>query len=164
MPDKENPNNEETSALEKLMQIKNGAFDPKTITSEERQEMVEHLWMSEAQTEAAMAHLLKVSIKTIQRDKDVIRKRNAERLTPEGKSKIIGELLGKLTSTHENLMRLARSKDGSIQETAQAGSYATSAILEMGKMLQSLGYLDSAGQKIDVSIREEEPTPSKLKV
>jgi pheromone shutdown protein TraB len=125
--------------------------------------MVEHLWMSEAQTEAAMAHLLKVSIKTIQRDKDVIRKRNAERLTPEGKSKIIGELLGKLTSTHENLMRLARSKDGSIQETAQAGSYATSAILEMGKMLQSLGYLDSAGQKIDVSIREEEPTPSKLK-
>lgn len=163
MPDKEDPNNEDVSPLEILAQIKNGILDPKSLSPEKRQEVVEHLWMAESQKEAVIAHIVKVSIKTVQRDKDIIRERNAKRLTPEGKSKIIGELIGKLITTHENLMRLSGTKDGSIQESAQAGIYATNAILELGKMLQSLGYLDSAGQQININVREEEPTPAKLK-
>lgn len=163
MPDKENSNNEDVSPIEILTQIKNGILDPKSLSAEKRQEVVEHLWLAESQKEAVIAHILKKSVKTIQRDKDIVRERNAKRLTPEGKSKIVGELIGKLITTHENLMRLSGSKDGSIQENAQAGIYATNAILELGKMLQGLGYLNSTGQRINISIREEEPTPDKLK-
>lgn len=163
MPDKEDFNNEDVSPIEILAQIKNGTLDPKSLSSEKRQEVVEYLWLSESQKEAVIAHILKKSVKTIQRDKDIIRERNAKRLTPEGKTKIIGELIGKLTTTHENLIRLSSAKDGSIQENAQAGIYATNAILELGKMLQGLGYLDSAGHQININVREEEPTPSKLK-
>lgn len=163
MPDKDQPVKDELSTLEILGQIKNKMIDPETISTEKRQNCVEHLWLVEAQSVAVMAHLFKVCDKTIRRDKDEIRIRNSKKLTPEGRSMILSELLEKLTSTHENLMRLARSKDGSVQETGQAGSYATAAILDMVKLLQSLGYLKSAGTQIDVNIHEEETTPAKLK-
>jgi len=163
MSNKENPVKEELSTLEILAQIRNQTLDPETLSAEQRQNCVEHLWLVEAQPVAVMAHLFKVCDKTIRRDKDDIRIRNSKKLTPEGRSMILSELLEKLTSTHENLMRLARSKDGSIQETGQAGSYATSAILDMVKILQSLGYLKSEGTQIDVNIHEEEATPAKLK-
>lgn len=165
MPDKEDPGKEEasTSTLQNIADIKNGVLDPKTLSDEDRQDIVEHLWMTEAQSEAVIGHFLKVTDRTIRRDKEKIRIQNAKKLSPEGRSSLLSELMQKLTSTHENLMRLARSKDGSVQENSQSGIYATSAILDMVKILQSLGYLTAKGQEINVNIHEEEMTPAKLK-
>lgn len=157
------PDDEKTSTLQKIADIKNGILDPKTLSSEDRQDIVEHLWMTEAQSESVIGHFLKVTDRTVRRDKEEIRIRNAKKLSPEGRANLLSELMQKLTSTHENLMRLARSKDGSVQENSQAGIYATSAILDMVKILQSLGYLTARGQEINVNIHEEEMTPAKLK-
>jgi len=163
MPDKENPSNERTSTLQRIADIKNGVLDPKTLSDEDRQDIVEHLWMTEAQSESIIGHFLKVTDRTVRRDKEKIRIRNAKKLSPEGRSSLLSELMQKLTSTHENLMRLARSKDGSVQENSQSGIYATNSIIEMIKILQTLGYLTMKGQEISVNIHEEEMTPAKLK-
>jgi hypothetical protein len=166
MSDEEKPINEETPILEILTQIKNGIRDPKKLPTDIRRDCVEHLWHVEGQPTAVIAQLLKVSDKTIQRNKDAIRERNAKKLTQEDRLKILGDLLAKGTAAHENLMRLARSKDGSIQEKAQSGYYAWKAIEEQGELLQSLGYFPSKPMQIEADIHyshEEEMTPAQLK-
>jgi len=166
MSDEEHPINEETPILEILTQIKNGIRDPKKLPTDIRRDCVEHLWHVEGQPTAVIAQLLKVSDKTIQRNKDAIRERNAKKLTQEDRLKILGDLLAKGTAAHENLMRLARSKDGSIQEKAQSGYYAWKGIEEQVELLQSLGYFPSKPMQIEADIhysREEEMTPAQLK-
>lgn len=166
MSDEERSINEETPVLEILKQIRDGTRDPKKLPSEIRQDCVEHLWHVEGQSTAVIAQILAVSDKTILRAKDIIRERNAKKLTPEDRLKIIGELLSKGTATHENLMRLSRSKDGSIQEKSQAGYYTWKAIEEQAKLLQSLGYFPSKPMQIEADIHyshEEEMTPAQLK-
>jgi len=166
MSDEDRPINDETPVLDILKQIRDGVFDPKKLASEIRLDCVEHLWHVEAQPTAVMAHLLQVSDKTIQRDKNDIRERNAKKLTPEDRLKIIGELLSKGTAAHENLMRLSRSKDGSIQEKSQAGYYTWKAIEEQAKLLQSLGYFPSKPMQIEADIHyshEQDLTPAYLK-
>ena len=166
MSDEERSINEETPVLEILKQIRDRTRDPKKLPSEIRHDCVEHLWHVEGQSTAVIAQILAVSDKTILRAKDIIRERNAKKLTPEDRLKIIGELLSKGTATHENLMRLSRSKDGSIQEKSQAGYYTWKAIEEQAKLLQSLGYFPSKPMQIEADIHyshEEEMTPAQLK-
>jgi len=158
--------NEETPILEILKEIREGTRDPKKLPADIRQDCVEHLWHVEGQPTAMIAQILAVSDKTIRRDKEVIRERNAQKLTTNDRLKILGELLAKANTTHENLMRLARSKDGSLQEKGLVGSYASKAIEELIELYQSLGYFPSKPMQIEADIhysQEEESTPSKLK-
>lgn len=166
MPDEERPDNiEETPALQILAQIRDGTLDPKKILPEIRQDCVEHLWHVEGQPTAVIAQLLKVSDKTIRRDKDDIRERNAKKLTPEDRLKLLNEFMQKWTASQENLQRLSRSQTGSIQEKAQAGYFAMKAIKEQIEILQSLGifYEKPEQSEIDIHAHEEEVNPAKLK-
>ncbi|MFA5143278.1 MAG: hypothetical protein WC522_03805 [Candidatus Omnitrophota bacterium] len=166
MPDEERPDNiEESPALQILAQIRDGTLDPKKIPSEIRQDCVEHLWHVEGQPTAAIAQILKVSDKTIRRDKDDIRERNAKKLTPEDRLKLLNEFMSKWTASQENLQRLSRSQTGSIQEKSQAGYFAMKAIKEQIEILQSLGifYEKPEQSEIDIHAHEEEVNPAKLK-
>ena len=166
MPDEERPDNiEETPVLQIIAQIRDGTLDPKQIPQDIRLDCVEHLWYVEGQPTAAIAHVLKVSDKTIRRDKDAIRERNAKKLTPEDRLKLLNEFMSKWTASQENLQRLSRLKEGSIQEKSQAGYFATKAINEQIQILQSLGifYARPEQSEVDVHTHEEETTPAKLK-
>lgn len=167
MPNEERPNNiEEIPALQIISQIREGTLDPKKISSEMRQDCVEHLWIVEGQPTAVIANLLKVSDKTIRRDKDDIRERNSKKLTPEDREKLLEELLAKATASHENLHRLSRSKEGSIQEKGQTDYYAGKLILEQIAIGQTLGIFPKKSIQLEADIhykKEEETTPDKLK-
>lgn len=166
MSNKERSINEETPILEILTQIKNGIRDPKNLPTDIRRDCVEHLWHVEGQSTAVIAQILKVSDKTIQRNKDIIRERNAKKLTSEDRLKILGELLAKGTAAHENLMRLARSKEGSLQERSQSAYYACKILEEGIKSYQSLGYFPSKPMQIEADVHyshEEEMSPVQLK-
>lgn len=161
--DKKSESYEDTPVLQILKQIKDGVIDPKKLDSEIRQSCVEHLWCVEARTVAEMAHIFDVSDKTIRRDQDVIRERNAKKSSTDYTVKVFGELLEKATSAHENMMRISRSPDASAQEKAQAGFYAWKMIKEQIEIAQSLGVAPSEALKIEANIRQEEETPSQLK-
>jgi len=165
MPEDEKPQNyENTPVLKILKQIKDGIINPKKLDPEIRQGCVEHLWYTEARTVAEMAHILDVSDKTILRDRDVIRERNAKRSSTDYTVKVFGELLEKANCAHENMMRISRSADASAQEKAQAGYYAWKIIKEQIEIAQSLGVVPSQALRIEANIRQEEETsPAQLK-
>lgn len=152
-------NYENTPALQILKQIKDGVIDPKKLDSEIRQACVEHLWFVEGRAVAEIAHVLNVSDKTIRRDEDQIRKRNAQKPSADYSVEVFGELLQKAKSAHENMMRLSRSPDASVQEKAQAGFYAWKMIQQQIQIAQSLGVVSSQAFNIR---QEEEVTPKQL--
>jgi hypothetical protein len=112
--------------------------------------------MTEAQPVAVMAALLHVNEKTIRRDKDEIKARNAKKLSPEESLALLGELTAKITETTENLMRLARDNDGSVQEKAQAGMYAYQAIEGQIAILQKLGFAPSKPLLIEAKVHHHQ--------
>ncbi|MEW5894440.1 MAG: hypothetical protein AB1650_01595 [Candidatus Omnitrophota bacterium] len=168
MPDGKDSQPAAMPVLKILNQIRTGEINleeaplPKDI----RLECVEHLWITEAQPVATIAGILNVSEKTIRRDQDEIRERNQARLSPEESLKLVSELMTKFNSTHENLMRLARGKEGSVQEKAQSGYYAYKAIEGQIEILQKLGYAPNKPMTIEADIyhhQEEDMTVDQLK-
>jgi len=156
------------SVVQILTQIHSGELNleehplPKDI----RLECVDHLWMHELQSIAWIANYLKVSEKTIRRDQDEINARNAQKLSTEDTVNLVGELVAKLSASHENLMRLARDKQGSVQERAQAGMYASKAIEGQIAILQKLGFAPSKPLQIEADVRhhqEEDVSVDQLK-
>jgi len=135
-----NQNPDEQPILTLIQRIKDNLFDPRLLTKDQRMQCVEIL-SGEALTEATVAQILKVSIKTIARDIQAVRERNA--LTPNINfaKQIAGELVHKARLHHGYLMRLARNKDASTGEKTQAEFFAWRVLNEMIERLQSLGYL-----------------------
>jgi len=158
MPEEKGPDKTVTPVLTILRQIRNGEInlqnDP--LSTDLRVECVEYLWMTEAQPVAVMASLLHVNEKTIRRDKDEIKARNAKKLSPEESLALLGELTAKITETTENLMRLARDNDGSVQEKAQAGMYAYQSIQGQIAILQKLGFAPSKPLMIEAEVHHHQ--------
>lgn len=165
MSDESKPNiDPETPVIKILTQIRNEEISPKDLPKEIRLECVEYLWLTDTQPVAIIANALNVSEKTIRRDQDDIRKRRAKQPSTDYSMEVFGELLEKARSAHENMMRLARSSEGSIQEKAQAGFYAWKMIQQQIEIAQSLGVAPSQALKIEASVRQEEgTTPAQLK-
>ncbi len=140
-------NPDEQPILTLIQRIKDNLFDPRLLTKDQRMQCVEIL-SGEALTEATIAQILKVSIKTIARDIQTVRERNA--LTPNINfaKQIAGELVHKARLHHGYLMRLARNKDASTGEKTQAEFFAWRVLNEMIERLQSLGYLPLRPQEI----------------
>jgi len=168
MSDEQDSKQPVTPVLKILSQIKNGEIklEEKALSKDIRLECVDYLTSTEVQPIAVIASILNVSEKTIRRDQDEIRTRNAEKLTPEETIKLVGELVAKLSETNENLMRLGRDKNGSVQEKAQAGFYAYKVIEGQIAILQKLGYAPSKPLQIEADVRhhqDEEITVDQLK-
>jgi len=138
----ETPNQtpDEQPILSLIQRIKNNLFDPKFLTKDQRIQCVEIL-SGEALTEAAIAQILKVSIKTITRDVQALRERNAQTPSVNFAKQIIGELIHKARLHHGYLMRLARNKEISGPAKVQAEFSAWRVLNELIERLQSLGYL-----------------------
>lgn len=130
-----------------IQQIKNGSVAPETLTKELRQCCVEVL-LGEGYSVATMAQVLKRSDKTIKRDIEDIRERNA--ITPDINlaKKIIGELVMYARINRDHLMKLARIREASVSEKAQAEYLAFKVLAELVGKLQTLGYLPSKPQAI----------------
>lgn len=96
---------------------------------------------AEGSAVSQIAQLLNRSDRTVYRYLEEIRKKNA--LTPnlEWAKQFVGELVQKARTSHAYLLRLARSKDGSISEKAQAEFASWRVVKELTEKLQSLGFL-----------------------
>ena len=127
--------------------IKEGTIAPKTIPKGSRQGCVEVL-MGEGCTVAAIAKILSRSEKTITRDLQEIRQKNALVPSMNLAKEVIGEMFKHAHTHHSYLMRLARIKGASVMEKTQAEFGAWKVIKEFIERMQSLGYLPSRPQEI----------------
>jgi len=137
-------NNEpkEQPVLALIQQIKDNRINPETIDKDLRQQCVE-VFLGEGMTVSSIAQIFKKCEKTIRRDIEEIRERNA--LTPDINlaKKTIGEMVMYSRIHRDHLMRLARVKDASVSEKAQAEFFAAKVGIELIEKMQSLGYLPS---------------------
>jgi len=138
---------EEQPTFSLIQKIKDGAIAPETLDKELRQRCVEVL-LGEGYTIAAMAQVLKRSEKTIKRDLEDIRERNAISPDIDLAKKIIGEAVMYARINRDYLMKLARTKEASVAEKAQSEYYAFKVLIELMSKLQTLGYLPSKPQAI----------------
>lgn len=147
MADEEQGQDSEKPLLEIIQQIKEGLIPLRAIAKDLRQEIVEFLYF-QAQEVSSIAQFLKVSDKTVRRDVADIRKKNS--LSPNQKlvGMTVGEMLAINRQNINHLMRLARSKEGSVGEKAQAEYLAHRANMERIQRLQSLGYLPNQPQAV----------------
>jgi len=130
----------EKPLLTLIQEIKDGRVSADTIDKELRQQCVE-ICIAEGYSIASIAQIFNKCEKTIKRDVESIRDRNA--LTPdiELAKRLIGEMVNYARIHRDHLMRLARYKDTSVSEKAQAEYYAHRVEMEMVDKLQTLGYL-----------------------
>lgn len=145
-----------------IQQIREGRFDPKTLSKINRQACVEVLFL-EGYQEASLAYLFKVVDRTIRRDKEDIRRKNALENNPERVKELIGELLQKARNHHASLKRLSSTQGASVSERAQAEFASWRVEKEVIEKLQSLGYLPSKDAKI-ISYPLEEIKKDRVKI
>jgi hypothetical protein len=138
---------QEEPVLSLIQAIKDGKRDPKTLDKEMRQRCVE-VFLGEAYNIPQMAQLLKRHEKTIKRDIDEIRERNSLAPDLELAKRIISEFVWYSHIHRNHLMRLARDKNASVSEKAQAEYYAHLVGADLITKLQSLGYLPQAPKSI----------------
>lgn len=149
------PNDADKSAVQLLQDINSGILNPKLIDTSSRQKCVE-LLIAEGYTYPQISQVLRCSEKTIARDVKKIQSQNA--LTPnvEFAKELIGELFQKAITHHSYLMRLARSKDGSLAEKAQCEFFAWRVLREMADKFQSLGYLPTMPRQLELMVNAQE--------
>lgn len=126
--------------LDVIQQIKEGKLDPKTLDKEERQCCLVAM-LSEGFSTSTLAQILQVSDKTIRRDFKDIRLFNSFTPNVDFIKETAGELITYARMHRDHLMRLARSKEASVMEKAQAEMYAAQVFSSAVTKLQSIGYL-----------------------
>jgi len=148
-----NPKNErkEEPILTLIQQIKDGRTDPETIDKDTRQQCIE-VFIMEGCSVSAIAQIFKKCDKTIRRDLEEIRARNAVTPSVDMAKRIIGEFLTYSRVHIDHLMRLARTKDTSVSERAQAEYFAHRVMVDRITKLQTLGYLPLKPQQIIADI------------
>ncbi len=140
---------EEISATILLQKIKSNEINPKTLNPEERQACINLLVIGEGFTYAQTAQLLCCSEKTIQRDITEIRRRNSLNPSPELAKQLIGEMIVRAETHIAHLMRLSRSREGSVGERAQTEFFAWKITVDSMTKLQSFGYLPLIAQRFE---------------
>lgn len=133
--------------LTTIQHIKDGTINPKALDKDARQQCIEVL-LTQGYTHAQLAQIMNCSDKTIQRDMCEIRRRNSLTPHPELAKEIVGEMLQKVRNYEANLNQLARAKDGSVSEKAQAQFLGWRVFKECVEKLQTLGYLPLKPQEI----------------
>lgn len=145
--EKQKPGEDERTVLSIIQDIKNGALDPKTLSSEERQRSVEFL-LREGYTQEQAAQVFKTTDRTIRRDIVKFRNGNALTASSDFAKEIIGDMFRKATMHHAYLVRLARSTETGAMEKGQLEFLAWRVLKEMIEKMQFLGYLPLRPQEI----------------
>jgi len=132
--------NNERPILTVIQDIKSGSISAKALDKETRMQCVETL-MCEGYPVPQIAQVLDRSEKTIRRDIVLVRERNSINPNVDLAKRLIGDLIMKAETHSSFLMRLARSREGSVGERVQAEYLAWKTTDELMKLLQSMGFL-----------------------
>ncbi|MBF0216120.1 MAG: hypothetical protein HQL30_03885 [Candidatus Omnitrophica bacterium] len=130
----------EIPLLNLIQDLKDSRIDPGTIDKELRQQCIE-VFLGEGYSVPSIAQIFMKCDKTIRRDIEEIRDRNGLVPSLDLAKKTVGEVVVYARIHRDHLMRLARSRDTSVSERAQAEYFAHRVDMEVVDKLQTLGYL-----------------------
>lgn len=137
--------------LSLLQKIQSGAVDPKCIRPAERRLIVSYL-MADGYCTADMAQILKVSDRSIERDKKAIRETNALAADPGLVEQMVGRLVCEADLSIQRIRKAAHDKDvpQAVKVDAEYRCYQIAS--DMVSSLQRLGYLPTATARLKADI------------
>ncbi len=143
--------NKENRTLDMLKEIQAGRVDPKSITPEDRVQLVNYL-LADGYSTAEMAEILKVSERTIERDRQAIRETNALERDPRLVAQTVGHLVSEAGLAIQRIRKAARDKSVSPTVKVDAEHRCYQITSDFIQRLQSLGYLPMAAQRLEADL------------
>ncbi len=145
----DNDTGERTLSL--LQKIQAGVMDPKCIRPAERRLIVSYL-MADGYSTADMDQILKVSDRSIERDKNAVREANAIAADPQLVEQMVGRLVLEADLSIQRIRKAVRDKDTPHSVKVDAEYRCFQIINEMTISLQRLGYLPTATARLQADI------------
>jgi hypothetical protein len=152
------PADEDRSVIETVRLIQSGALSPGSLRMEDRRACVEYL-ASEGYSAQETAALLRVSDRTVLRDRREVRSANAVARDPALVGEMVGKLLGEAETTVSRLRRIGRDKRTAAAVKVQAEQASWQVTRDVVRALQSLGYLPMATAKISADLTHRVGAP-----
>jgi DNA-binding CsgD family transcriptional regulator len=146
------PKSKESRSLDILQGIKTGTTNPALLSPKQRRRLV-ILLIAEGQSTAEIAHILKVSDRTIERDKQKIRKKNAIVKDPKLAEQMAGRLLFEAETAIQKIRKYERDKQTSPATRIDAEHKCFQIVNELAERLQSMGYLPTATKKLEADLK-----------
>lgn len=141
----------EPQSLVILQEIKSGKTNPSLLTPAERRLLVS-LLMAEGQSTAEIAHLLQVSDRTIERDKQAIRKDNSLIKDPELAGLMAGRLVDEAQTCIQRMRKFQRDSNCPPAVKVEAEKSCFQVVNSLAERLQSMGFLPTAAQKLQADL------------
>ena len=134
-----------------LQQIRSGQIDSTAICRDDRRLLVAFL-MADGYSTAEMAQLLKVSDRSIERDKHAIRQENALPQDPKLYEQMTGRLVGEAELVIQRIRRIVRDKkvQGSVRIDGEHRCYLI--LSDLVQSMQRLGYLPTASHRVEADL------------
>jgi len=130
-----------------LQKIQAGTVDPKCIRPAERHLIVSYL-MADGYSTADMAQILKVSDRSIERDKKAIRETNALAASPELVEQMVGRLYREAELSIQRIRKATRDKTTPQAVKVDAEHRCYQIRSDMTASMRHLGYLPTATSKL----------------
>lgn len=134
-----------------LKQLQSGRLDPSCIAIASRLQLVA-VMMNDGYSTADMAEILKVSDRTIERDRKAIREANAVSRDPRLVEQMTGRLIWEAELCVQRIRKAARDKEASPMVRIEAEHKCFQIIDGLVEGLQRLGYLPTATQKLEADL------------
>lgn len=139
--------NDDRSVLSVIRDIQQGALAPRSLGLEDRRRCVEHL-TGEGYSLAEIAEILKVTERTIARDRSAVRQSNAIERDDDITGEMVGQLVTQADTTINRIRRITRDSDTPPAARIEGEKACWVIARDLVQKLQSLGYLPNAPQEI----------------
>jgi len=137
--------------LSLLQKIQAGTTDAKSIRPVERRMIVGYM-MTDGYSTADIAQILKVSDRSIERDKNAIREANAIAADPKLVEQMVGRLVFEAELSIQRIRKATRDKDAPASVKIDAEHRCYQIVHDMVLSLQRLGYLPIATPRLQADI------------
>lgn len=141
----------EERTISLLQKIQAGCISPKCIRPDERRLIVCYL-MADGYSTAEIAQILKVSERSIERDKKALRQANAIVAGPQMVEQMGGRLVSEAELRVQRIRRAIRDKNTPLSVKVDAENRCFKIINQMIISLQRLGYLPTAVSRLQADV------------
>jgi DNA-directed RNA polymerase specialized sigma24 family protein len=149
-PPKPTAQPDERSVLDLIVDIKQGATDPRLLPPQDRQACVVHL-TAEGLSVPEIAQFLKRNDRTITRDRKAIQEAAALAHDPALAGRVAGQLVSEATLCIDRIRRVSRDRETPPAVKVDAERSCFTILSDLVQRLQSLGYLPTAAQRMDLT-------------
>lgn len=140
----------ERSVLDLVLEIRAGTADPRHLSAQDRQACVAHL-TGEGLSVPEIAQFLKRNERTITRDRKAIQELAALDHDPKLAGQMAGQLVTEAMLCIDRIRRVSRDRETPPAVKVDAERSCFQILTGLVERLQSMGYLPTAAQKLDLT-------------